>query len=113
VLGLLARLAGPFIAILLASYLFPEQIAVESWTAAALFALVLSLLNAFVRPVVAFFSLPITFLTLGLFHFVLNAIFFAIAAALVPGVMVAGFIAALIGALVVSAVGLATSMVTR
>lgn len=112
-LGLLARWAAPFVAILLGQYIFPGWFAVRDLTAAAVFALVLALLNAVVRPVVALLSMPITCLTLGLFHFVLNAIFFAAAAALVPGVQVDGFTAALVGALLVSAVGLVTSMVTR
>lgn len=112
-LGLIARWAAPFVALLLARYLFPDRFLVEDLGAAAVFALVLALLNAFVKPVVAFFSLPITCLTLGLFHFVLNAIFFAVAAALVPGVSVDGFLSALVGALIVSAVSLVASMVAR
>ncbi|CAA9275107.1 MAG: hypothetical protein AVDCRST_MAG77-3468 [uncultured Chloroflexi bacterium] len=112
-LKLLLRLAAPFIAIVLATYLFPDRIAVPDYTTAAIFAVVLSLLNAFVRPVVAFFSMPLTCLTLGLFHFVLNALMFAAAAWLVPGVYVDGFIAALLGALVVSGVSLGVSLLTR
>ena len=46
----------------------------------------------------------------GLFHFVINAVTFGIAAALVPGVALDGFVAALIGALLVSAVGLLMSV---
>ena len=117
---LLARLLVPFLAILLAQWLFPQQIGVGSLLAAAVFALALALLNAFVRPIVALFALPITCLTLGLFHFVLNAIFFAFAAGLtsrfVPGpegVTVQGFFGAFLGALVVSVVGLLLSMLVH
>lgn len=38
------------------------------------FVIVLALLNTFLRPIVAFFTFPITFLTLGLFRFVINAL---------------------------------------
>jgi putative membrane protein len=110
-MSLLLRWAVPFVAILLAAYLLPNEFAVGSLGAAAVFALILALLNAVVRPVVQLLALPITCLTLGLFHFVINAAIFALAAALVPGVMVHGFIAALIGALIVSALGLVTSLV--
>jgi putative membrane protein len=117
VLKLLLRLSAPFIAILLAAYLFPDRIVVGDYTAAAVFALVLSLLNAFVKPVVKFFSMPITCLTLGLFHFVLNALFFGAAAWVTAnlgmGVHVDGFFSALLGSLVVSGVGLVVSLLTR
>ncbi len=108
---LLLRWLVPFIAILLAAYLLPGEIVVGDYVAAAVFALVLALLNAFVRPIIALLALPITCLTLGLFHFVINAALFALAATLVPGVMVHGFLAALLGALIVSALGLVTSLV--
>jgi len=107
---LLLRWAVPFVAILIARYLLPGDIQVGSLTAAALFALVLALLNAFVRPIVALFALPITCLTLGLFHFVINAAIFALAARLV-GVGINGFVAALLGSLIVSAVSLVASLV--
>ncbi len=108
---LLLRWAVPFVAILLAARLLPGDIAVRSLGAAAVFALVLALLNAFVRPIIAFFALPITCLTLGLFHFVINAAMFALAASLVPGIVVNGFVAALLGTLIVSAVSLVASLV--
>jgi putative membrane protein len=112
-LGLFLRWLAPFAAILLGAYLFPEWFAVESYEAAALFGLVLALLNAFVRPILGFFALPITCLTLGLFHFVLNAIIFGLAAWLVPGVEVSGALAAFVGALIVSIAGLVSSLLAR
>jgi putative membrane protein len=62
-------------------------------------AIVFGLLNAFVRPVIAFFAFPITFLTFGLFSVIINAIIFGLAAALVDGFSLRwGFWSALIGA---------------
>ena len=110
---LLLRFGAPFIAILVAQALFPQWFAVRGLGGAALFALVLGVLNAVVRPILEMLALPITCLTLGLFHFVINAIVFGIAAWLVPDVQVNGFLAALVGALVVSGVGLLMSMVVR
>ena len=49
-------------------------------------------------------TLPFTLLTLGLFIFVVNAICFALTAALVPGFRISGFFAALVGSIVVSIV---------
>lgn len=67
-------------------------------------ALVLGLINAIVRPVLLFLTLPITLLTLGLFIFVLNAFCLWLTSRLVPGFDVHGFGAAFLGALVISVV---------
>jgi len=71
----------------------------------ALFAgLLLGFVNALVRPILLLLTLPFTLLTLGLFIFVVNAICFALTAALVPGFEISGFFAAFFGAIVVSLV---------
>jgi len=75
---------------------------VKSWGAAILGALVLGLINAIVKPVAVFLSLPITFLTLGLFLLVINALMLKLAAMLVPGVRVRGFLPALWASLLLS-----------
>ncbi len=108
-IGLLFRWLVPFLALLLAAYLLPEGIIVSDYGAAAAFAFVLAVLNAFVRPVVRLLTLPLTCLTLGLFHFVINAIMFGLAATLVPGVQVVGVVPAVVGALLVSALGVLMS----
>lgn len=69
-------------------------------------ALVIGLINAVVRPVAVFLTLPITVLTLGLFYLVLNGMLFYLAAALTPGFSLAGFWSAVLGALVMSVVGM-------
>jgi len=65
---------------------------------------VLGLVNAIIRPILLFLTLPLTFLTLGLFILVVNGIAFNLAAALVPGFHVAGLWAGILAALVVSVV---------
>lgn len=69
-------------------------------------ALIIGLVNAFVRPVAVVLTLPITVLTLGLFYLVLNGLLFYLAAVLTPGFALAGFWAAVLGALVMSIVGM-------
>jgi putative membrane protein len=66
--------------------------------------LVLGLVNAIVRPVLALLSLPITILTLGLFLLVVNGVAFGLAAWLTPGFGVRGFGDAILAALIVSVV---------
>jgi putative membrane protein len=86
-----------------ATYLVPG-VSVASGSALAVGALVLGFVNAVIRPLLTFLTLPLTLLTLGLFYLVVNAAAFGLAAALVPGFSVGSFWAALFGALVVSIV---------
>lgn len=71
-----------------------------------LVALVFGLLNALLKPILLFFSLPFLIVTLGLFAFVVNAIVLMITARLTDALSVSGFGAALLGSLVVSLVTL-------
>lgn len=75
-------------------------------------AVVLGLLNAFLRPIFVILTLPITLLTFGLFVFVINAILFAIAAWLIPAFTVHGFRAALVGSLLYALAGVIIHAVT-
>ena len=66
--------------------------------------ILLGFVNALVRPILLLLTFPFTLLTLGLFIFIVNAICFALTAALVPGFDLTGFFAAFFGALVVTMV---------
>lgn len=70
----------------------------------ALAALLMGFVNAFVRPIVVLLTLPLTLLTLGVFLLVVNAAMFGLVAWLLPGFVVDGFFAALLGWLIVSLV---------
>ncbi len=67
-------------------------------------ALLLGVVNAFIRPILFILTLPITVLTLGLFLLVINAAMLGLVAWLLPGFTVTGFFPALLGGLVVSIV---------
>lgn len=73
-----------------------------TWITLLLIALVWSVIVGVIRPVLSILTLPITIVTFGLFSFVLNAILFYAMTYVVPGFAVAGFVPALIGALVLS-----------
>ena len=64
-------------------------------------ALLLGLVNAFIRPLVVLLTLPISLVTLGLFLLVINAAMFGLVAAMLDDFHVAGFWSALFGALIV------------
>jgi putative membrane protein len=102
----LVRLVATAAALWLAVQLVPGIV----WTGGALgllgVALVFGVLNALVRPVLAFLSCPLIILTLGLFLLVLNAVMLLLTAAvsntLGLGFRVEGFIPAFLGGLVVA-----------
>lgn len=75
---------------------------VDSLSTLAVAALVLGFINAIVRPILVFLTLPITILSLGLFYFVVNGIAFALAAWIVPNFDVDSIGWAILGSLVVS-----------
>jgi putative membrane protein len=87
-----------------------DGIEVRGWKAALFGAAALGLANAFVRPVVIFFTLPVTAITLGLFLFVVNALMLMLAAAIVDGFEVDGFGAALKGSLGLAVMNLLVGM---
>lgn len=77
---------------------------VASFTSALIVALVLGIINAFVKPVLVILTLPITILTLGLFSLVLNALLILLVSNIVPGFVVDGFLWAFVFGIVLSIV---------
>ena len=65
-------------------------------------ALLLGIVNAFVRPIIVILTLPITLLTLGIFLLVINALMIELVAYFLPGFIVAGFWSAIGAAIIVS-----------
>ena len=78
--------------------------AITSFFAALVAAVVLGLLNAIVKPILVLLTLPITFLTLGLFLFVVNALTIWLAGSITPGFQVSGFLPALLGSIILTIV---------
>lgn len=96
--------AAAVAALLLATISEQRLVAYESRGAVVVFALVLGLLNALVKPVLRLLTLPLTCLSFGLFALVLNAGLFALAARATPGVTVTLW-GAVIGAIIASVAG--------
>ncbi|HJQ65103.1 MAG TPA: phage holin family protein [Gemmatimonadales bacterium] len=99
--GFFTRLVITALGLWLAKTIIPG-IVILGWGNLIVAALLLGLVNAFVRPFLFILTLPITILTLGLFLLILNGISLALVAGLMPGVSVAGLGAATLGAIVVS-----------
>ncbi|MBO9648018.1 MAG: phage holin family protein [Variovorax sp.] len=93
------------LALLAVAYVY-TGVQVTTYTSALLAAAVIGFLNMFMRPVLVVLTLPVTIVTLGLFLFVINALLFWAASGLLSGFHVDGFVAALIGSLLYSILGL-------
>ena len=96
------------LALIAVAYLMPS-IAVSSFWAALVAALVLGLVNAIIRPVLFVLTLPVTVVTLGLFIFVLNGLLFWFVGSFIRGFEVAGFWSGVFGAILFSIVSWALS----
>ena len=83
------------------AYLVPG-FKVESFWTAVVVALVLAVLNAFVKPILTILTLPITLLTLGLFSLVISAVILLLTTWLVPGFSIEPFWMAFPAAIVIA-----------
>ena len=81
---------------------FMSGITIASFTTSVFVAIVLGLLNVFLKPILVLFSLPATIITLGLFMFVINAAIVLICDYFIDGFEVKGFITALFFSILLS-----------
>ena len=107
-MNLLLRLLINVVALYAVAYLVPG-VAVSSPMGAFVAAVVLGVVNAVLRPILIILSLPLEILTLGLFTFVINAALFWFVGHLGIGLLVTGFVPALIGSIILSIVSFVLS----
>jgi len=88
-------------AAIIAAYLLPG-VDIDNSVTAIILALVLALLNSFVKPILIILTIPLTIITLGLFLLVINILIVKWAADIVPGFKVDGWVSALLFSLLLS-----------
>ncbi|MBA3674266.1 MAG: phage holin family protein [Chitinophagaceae bacterium] len=86
------------------SKLLAPHVTINSFTTALIFALVLAVLNAIVKPLLVMLTLPLTIITLGLFLLVINVLIILLADKFVSGINIDGFLWAFIFGLLLSVV---------
>ncbi len=91
------------IAVLAASYIIPG-IHISSVVTAIITALILGLVNIFVKPLFILLTLPFTIATLGIFLFFVNGFMLYFVAGLVDGLYVNSFFSAFLGSIIISIV---------
>jgi putative membrane protein len=79
-------------------------IQIRSFQTAMLATIVIALVDVTIGPILRFIAFPITFLTLGLFRLVLNALLLKLASIFTPGFRIDGFLNALLSSLVLTIV---------
>jgi len=102
-MNLIIRLIVTALLVMLLSYVLPG-VHVAGFVTALIVAIVLGLLNIFVKPILVLFTLPVTILTFGLFLLVINAIVILICDYIVGGFDVDSFLTALLFSLILSIV---------
>ena len=83
-----------------------ESIEIDSILTAVVAAAVIGIINTFLRPILIILTLPINILSLGLFTLVINGLIFYFVGNIVEGFQVTGFLAAFIGALILSVINI-------
>lgn len=102
-MGLIINWLVSAAAIFISAYIL-EGVSVDSFVTALIVALVLGVINAFIKPILLFFTLPINILTLGLFTLVINAVLIQLTAFIVEGFSVDNFVWALLFSLVLTVI---------
>ncbi len=86
-------------------------ITVANFFTALLVTVVLAVINALIKPILEFISMPINFLTFGLFSLVINALMLLLAGKITPGFHVEGFLAAFLGAILLALISMAVERI--
>jgi putative membrane protein len=100
---MIGKLIVNALAFYIVGYLIPG-FTVDGWQSLLVASIVWGVLALFIKPIVTLFTLPLTFLTLGLFSFVINAALLLLTARLVDGLSIDGFVTALVAAVALAIV---------
>jgi putative membrane protein len=103
-MGFVIKVLITALAVFVADYFLPGVHISSDANTIIIVAIVLALLNSFVRPILILLTIPVTIVTLGLFLLVINALMVKWAASLVKGFTVDGWLSALLFSLIVSLV---------
>ena len=98
----IARVIINMVAILVIAYLFPGIMRVDGFGAALAAAFILGIVNAVIRPILIFLTLPLTVVTFGFFLLILNGLLLGLVSYFVPGFYVSGPGGAILGSILIS-----------
>jgi putative membrane protein len=99
--GLAISLISTVLGLVVVNYFMPS-VHITDTMSAIMLALVLSMLNYFVKPVLKFLSVPMNIMTLGAFNFIINVLVLMLAFHITKGVSIDGFFPAMLASLLLS-----------
>ena len=100
---LIGRLAINVLALFVVAYLVPGFILANIW-AAVVAAIVIGVVNTFIRPILQLIALPVSILTFGISAFLINVALLWLTAMVVPGFEIASFLTAIVASVVLTLV---------
>lgn len=100
-MNIIIRILVTAMLVMIIAYFMPG-VTVDGFMTAIFVAIVLGLLNIFVKPILILFTLPVTIITLGLFLLVVNAVIIMLCSELVSGFKIGSFLTAFLFSLVLS-----------
>lgn len=100
-MNLLIKIIVTAVLVLILAHFMPG-VRINGFTTALIVAVVLGLLNIFIKPIIVLFTLPVTVFTLGLFLLVINALMVLLCTKIVGGFEVNTFVTAFIFSIVLS-----------
>lgn len=111
-MGLIVRILINSLAVAITAYILPN-VQIDSFLTAILVAIVLGVINAFIKPLVKILTLPINILTLGILGVIINGLFILLVSNIVEGFTVTGFLWAVIFSIVLSIISSILGMFSK
>jgi putative membrane protein len=111
-MNFLSRIILSSVGVMLSAYLL-EGVYVKGFWSAALFSMLLSILNYTIKPLLIILTIPLSVLTLGLFLLIINTFIIWVAAGLVGGLIIEGFVWALLFSLLLSVINTLLFHITK
>lgn len=112
-MGLIVQLLINTLAVMITGFLLQAGVQIDSFMTALVVAIVLGVINTFIKPIISILTLPITFLTLGLFSLIINGLFIMIVSGIVEGFDVTNFLWAILFSIVLSLVNAVLSSFSK
>ena len=109
-MGIIIKILITAVAAFVAAYFLPG-VEIADIKTTLIVAIVLALLNTFLKPILVWLTIPITIITLGLFLLIINAIIVKLADYFIDGFTVQGWLSAILFSLIVSVVSYVLDMI--
>lgn len=112
-MGIVVSLLINALAVAIAAYLLTPHVRLDGFMSALIVAIVLGLMNTFIKPIITLLTLPINLLTLGLFSFIINGVLILFISGIVDGFSVANFGWAVLFSIVLSIISSLLGLIVK